>query len=100
MPGSCVTATRATPARCSSTRVSEVLAETLSKAMRSNAENHYNGGDYAGACRIWGEVLDILNGLERRGALAETDRNNALAQTRDWTTRACNPPRGALGPSV
>jgi tetratricopeptide (TPR) repeat protein len=69
-------------------------------AMRSNAENHYNGGDYAGACRIWAEVLEILNGLERRGVLAETDRANALTQTRDWTSRTCNPPRGALGASI
>jgi len=73
---------------------------SLAMAMRSNAEVHYNGGDYAGACRIWSEVLEVITGLERRGALTDFDRNNALAQTRDFLARSCNPPRRGLGRTI
>jgi len=73
---------------------------SMAMALRSEAEVHYNGGDHEGACRTWTEVADILAGLERRGALAETDRNNAQTQTRDFLTRACNPPRAGLGPTI
>ena len=72
---------------------------SLAMAMRTNAEVHYNGGDYAGACRIWGEVLEIVTGLERRGALTDFDRNNALRDPR-LLGRACNPPRAGLGPRI
>lgn len=70
---------------------------SMAMALRSDAEIHYNGGDYAGACRIWGEVISILADLERRNALTETDRNHARAQTRDFLRRSCHPPRAALG---
>jgi serine/threonine-protein kinase len=73
---------------------------SLAMALRSEAEVHYNGGDYAGACHAWSEVLSILAGLERRGALTDTDRNNAQTQTRDFLRRACNPPRAGLGPRI
>ena len=73
---------------------------SLAMALRSNAEVHYNGGDYAGACRIWAEVLEIITGLERRGALTDFDRNNALTQTRDFLARSCNPPRQGLGSDI
>ena len=73
---------------------------SFAMALRSNAEVHYNGGDFSGACRIWSEVLEILAGLERRGALTDFDRNNALTQTRDFRTRTCNPPRQGLGRSI
>lgn len=73
---------------------------SMAMALRSEAEVHYNGGDYPGACRAWGEVMAILSGLERRGALTDTDRNNAQAQTRDFLRRACNPPRAGLGPNA
>jgi serine/threonine-protein kinase len=73
---------------------------SLAMALRSEAEVHYNGGDYPGACRIWTEILGILTDLERRGALTDTDRNHALTQTRDFMHRACAPPRAGLGPTI
>jgi hypothetical protein len=73
---------------------------SMAMALRSEAEVHYNGGDHAGACRTWTEVMTILDGLERRGALTATDRNNAQTQTRDFLSRACNPPRAGLGPRL
>ncbi len=73
---------------------------SFAMALRSNAEIRYNGGDYVGACAIWEEILAILAGLEQRGALTDTDRNNALAQTRDYRNRACSPPRAGLGPNI
>lgn len=73
---------------------------SLAMALRSEAEIHYNGGDYAGACRAWQEVADMLAGLERRGALTDLDRNNAQRQTREFLQRTCNPPRAGLGGAV
>jgi serine/threonine-protein kinase len=73
---------------------------SMAMALRSEAEVRYNGGDYGAACRIWGEVRAILAGLERRGALTGTDRNNAQAQTRDFLLRACDPSRAGLGPRI
>jgi serine/threonine-protein kinase len=73
---------------------------SMAMALRSEAEVHYNGGDHEGACHAWGDVMTILAGLERRGALTATDRNNAHAQTRDFLRRACNPPRAGLGPRI
>lgn len=70
---------------------------SLAMAMRSNAGVHYNGGDYAGACRIWREIMVILNDLDRRGVLTETDRGNAMAETRGYLANGCNPPRSGLG---
>lgn len=73
---------------------------SLAQAMRTDGGNHYNGGDYAGACRIWGEVLAIFTGLERRGALTDSDRDNAMRETRDYLARACDPPRAGLGSNI
>jgi len=73
---------------------------SMAMALRSEAETRYNGGDYPGACRTWAEVVSILAGLEQRGALTDTDRNNAQTQTRDFIRRACDPPRAGLGPRV
>lgn len=73
---------------------------TLAQARRTDGGNHYNGGDYAGACRIWAEALAIFEDLERRGELSESDRKNALAEMRDYSRRTCNPPRAGLGPSL
>jgi len=44
--------------------------------------------------------MTILTGLERRGALTDTDRNNAMTETRDYLRRACAPPRAALGARI
>ena len=50
---------------------------SFAMAMRSDASVHYNGGDYAGACRVWSEVMTVVDGLERRVALTDFDRNKA-----------------------
>lgn len=71
---------------------------SFAMALRSEGEIRYNGGDYAGACSVWAEILVMLEGLERRGALTDFDRNNGQAQTQDFMRRACNPPRAGLGP--
>lgn len=73
---------------------------SMVQAMRTHAGNHYNGRDYAGACGIWRKMLEIFAGLERRGALTDTDRNNAMSETRDYLRRACDPPRAGLGRSI
>ena len=69
---------------------------SFAMAMRSDASVHYNGGDYAGACRVWSEVMTVIDGLERRVALTDFDRNNAQKETRDFLRRACTPPRAGL----
>lgn len=73
---------------------------SMAMALRSEAAVRYNGGDFAGACRIWAELTAILDGLERRGALTDYDRANAQAETRGFIRRACAPPRGGLGPRL
>jgi eukaryotic-like serine/threonine-protein kinase len=73
---------------------------SMAAARRTAAGNHYNGGDYPGACRIWRETLDLYAGLARRGALTDTDRTNAMRETADYISRACSPPRAGLGPQI
>ncbi len=75
-------------------------ARSMAAARRTDGGNHYNGGDYAGACRIWRETLDLYAGLDRRGQLTDTDRGNAVRELTDYVQRTCNPPRAALGPSI
>ena len=73
---------------------------SLAMALRTEAAVHYNGSDYPGACRAWGDVAEILDGLDRRGELTDFDRNNAQAETREYLGRACSPPRRGLGASI
>lgn len=73
---------------------------SMAMALRSEAEVHYNGGDFAGACRAWSDVARILDGLERRRALTDFDRDNAQAETRDYLRRSCDPPRAGLGATI
>jgi hypothetical protein len=73
---------------------------SMVQAMRTHAGNHYNGQDYAGACRVWSEMMGIFAGLEQRGALTDADRGKAMTETRDYLRRACDPPRAGLGPSL
>jgi serine/threonine-protein kinase len=73
---------------------------SMAQAMRTDGGNHYNGGDYAGACRIWSDTLAIFAQLDRRGALTDFDRKNSAAETRAYLHRACDPPRPALGRSI
>lgn len=78
------------------------LAGNTPGALRSMAAststrggNHYNGGDYAGACRWWKEALEIYLTLEKQGALTATDRRNGVPELRDFLARGCEngPPR-------
>ena len=36
----------------------------MAVALRTRGGDHYNGGDYAGACRILAEVLGIFVALQ------------------------------------
>lgn len=73
---------------------------SLSQALRTAGGNHYNGRDYAGACRIWRESRDIMAALDREGVLSAYDRDNSYKEMKDYVARACDPPRAVLGPSV
>lgn len=73
---------------------------SMASALRTRGGNHYNGGDYAGACRSWNEALAIFADLERADGLTGTDRNRGVAELQDFTRRSCDPPRAGLGPKV
>lgn len=72
----------------------------LASVLRTTGGNHYNGGDYAGACRFWAETLAIYAALEKEGALSDRDRKNAVNELSDYSRRSCDPPRQGLGPEV
>lgn len=71
------------------------MATTLS----TTGGNHYNGTDFAGACRVWRQSLGIFEALERRRELAETDRKNGMAELRHYLTSSCEngPPHAGMG---
>lgn len=75
---------------------------SLAMVLRTGGGNHYNGRDYGRACSHWREALGILNDLDREGALSPLDRNNSLAEMRDYVGRSCEgaPPRAGVGPKV
>jgi serine/threonine-protein kinase len=64
--------------------------------------NHYNGGDFAGACTRWREALDTFQLLDRRGSLTEHDRNNGVPELTNFLERSCEngPPRAGVGKKV
>ncbi len=72
---------------------------SMAAAMRTTGGNHYNGGDYAGACRLWRDTLALYRGLEQEGALSENDRKGGMAEMIDYVARACDNggPRAGLG---
>ncbi len=70
---------------------------SLAMVLRTNGAIRYNGGDYADACQNWRDSVDILVGLERRGAITDYDRSNGLVEMRSYLARTCSPPRGGLG---
>jgi serine/threonine-protein kinase len=85
------------------------LAENAPGALRSMAAslrtiggNHYNGGDYPGACGSWRAAEGIYVALDRRGVLSELDRNNAKREVRDYLRTSCEggPPRAGLGKAI
>lgn len=72
---------------------------SMAASMRTIGGNHYNGRDYAGACRLWRDTLAIYRDFEKAGTLSETDRKVGMAEMSDFTKRACDngPPRAGLG---
>lgn len=73
---------------------------TLAVTLITNGGNFYNGGQYARACERWREAHEILLGMQREGALAQTDRVRSLATMQDYLARSCNPPRRGLGDTL
>lgn len=71
---------------------------SMATSMATDGGNHYNGGDYVGACQRWRRTRDIFLDLEKRGALTDTDRNNGLAEMKSYLSKACEngPPRAGL----
>ena len=71
----------------------------LAMALRTGGGNYYNGGAYVRACGAWREAKTIMETLDREGALSQTDRNNSLAEMRDYVARSCEggPPRRGVG---
>lgn len=69
---------------------------SLAALLQTRGASRYKAGDFARACLDWTESLGIYRGFEAAGALPETDRQNGLVRMRDYTGRACGPPRGGL----
>ena len=71
----------------------------LAVVLNTAGGNFYNGGAYGRACNAWREAKSILEALDAEGALAELDRNETLAETRNYYTKSCEggPPRAGLG---
>ncbi len=75
---------------------------SLTAALATHGGNHYTGGDYIGACRIWRLTIDNWETLDRRGALTETDRKNGWPEVVNYFTKSClnGPPRAGMGPEL
>ncbi len=71
----------------------------LAMVLRTGGGNYYNGGAYGRACAAWREAKAILETLDAEGALSPADRNNSLAEMRDFVARSCDggAPRAGLG---
>lgn len=72
---------------------------SMAAAMRTMGGNHYNGGDYAGACALWRGAMSIYADLDKAGTLAGIDRNGGMAEMIDYIARSCDngDPRPGLG---
>ena len=75
---------------------------SMAQALRTGGGNHYNGGDYPGACEKWRAALAVFADLERRDALTELDRKNSLREMQDYHRRSCQggPPRAGMGKTL
>jgi eukaryotic-like serine/threonine-protein kinase len=75
---------------------------SMTAALATHGGNHYTGGDYVGACRIWRETLDNWQLLDRRGVLTATDRTNGWPEVLNYYNRSCigGPPRAGMGPEL
>jgi eukaryotic-like serine/threonine-protein kinase len=67
---------------------------SMATATSTRGTNHYNGADYAGACKWWRESLDLFLGLEKRGQLTDYDRGG-VQLLRGYLAKSCEngPPR-------
>jgi eukaryotic-like serine/threonine-protein kinase len=67
---------------------------SMATATSTRGTNHYNGADYAGACKWWRESLDLFLGLEKRGQLTDYDRGG-VKLLRGYLSKSCEngPPR-------
>jgi eukaryotic-like serine/threonine-protein kinase len=72
---------------------------SMTAALSTHGGNHYTGGDYAGACRIWRQTLDNWEALDRRGVMTDTDRKNGWPEVLNYYNRSClgGPPRAGMG---
>ncbi|UZK67834.1 serine/threonine-protein kinase [Sphingomonas sp. M1-B02] len=71
-------------------------------ALMTTGANHYNGRDYAGACKLWRMAKASYLEMERSGQLTGSDRagwgKNAMSFTRDSCDGGA--PRAGVGPEV
>lgn len=64
----------------------------FAEVLNTSGTNHYNGADYAGACRLWRESRDIWRMLQKRAELSEWDVES-LEKATYRVANACDPPR-------
>lgn len=69
---------------------------SLGQSLRTGGTNHHNGGDYAGACRLWGEAMDVWRELKRRDILSGLDQKS-VDEMQQLMRDGCNPPREVKG---
>jgi eukaryotic-like serine/threonine-protein kinase len=75
---------------------------SMTAALATHGGNHYTGGDYVGACRIWRKTLDNWDSLDRRGVMTATDRKNGWPEVLNYYNKSCigGPPRAGMGPEL
>lgn len=78
------------------------MRRSYSSALRSIGEVFYNGADYGRACTAWRESSALLDWLEAKGALTDTDRNNGRVRVRHLLKSACDggAPRPGMGKTI
>ena len=65
---------------------------SLAEVLRTGGTNHHNGGDYAGACRLWKEAYEIWQALDTKGELSDWDKDS-IKEMRQLLEKGCDPPR-------
>jgi eukaryotic-like serine/threonine-protein kinase len=75
---------------------------SMTAALSTHGGNHYTGGDFVGACRVWRLTLDNWEALDRRGVMTATDRQNGWPEVLNYYTKSClgGPPRAGVGPEL
>jgi serine/threonine-protein kinase len=72
---------------------------SMNAALATYGGNFHTAGDYAEACRVWRQVIDNWELLDRRGQLTKTDRDRGLPEVQGYWTKSCanGPPRRIEG---